>query len=432
MATSTVTPHAPAPDITPPTSEQPANGTPLTRVPLPADLLERIRAKATTQAPASEVTQASAKPIASTPATPAETAKVAAPPVPPPAAVKPAEPPKAEAKVEAPAKKEGITQVREALERAEAKLRDHDATIKERTDALAKVAEYEGKVKAWEERYSKELEPQIRQLTEKEKRLQEAEERLRVKDYTATDHFHSTYDKPIAETHQEALQFIGELVASTDAGKVQATQEHLNWVIGAPNANEAAARAEQLFGSTFTPQLVNYRQRLRALGTKRAEAMSRASVESETFFKAQQEQQLSDAARFRTAVEGKMAAYLPKPVDADPEEQAAYQEGQKLSRLIAEGVQDLDQRGDLSARILAMPVQERLTSLRLARVTKELAEAKELLGRYQRTEPDVSTSGKGAPDAPEGDGTPLVGQNPTLHNRLMQVARGVATGKFKP
>jgi hypothetical protein len=283
---------------------------------------------------------------------------------------------------------------------------------------------------SYEDKFAKEYEPQIKRLTEKEKRLQEVEEQLRVRDYTATPQFHDTYVKPIVEVQQEALQFMGELVATVEGQKVQATKEHLEYVIGAPNANEAAARAEQLFGTTFTPQLVNYRQRLRALTARRAEAVQKASVESETFFKQQQESQQVAEARFRQTVEQRIGSYLLKPVDNDPDEAAALMEGEKFAKQVAEGVADLDQRADLSARILATAKNDRLKDVRLRKQGEEIAALKEQLGRYQRNEPDVETTGGGAPAADEeqGNGVPVQGSSPQLRSHLLNKLRSASRG----
>lgn len=419
---------------TAPTEQIPGSGTPLQRVPLPEALLKTIRESATASAPAEKVAQTGAQPIAKDdapepPAKPApEAAKPEKPTVAAPAAAakaaEPREPEKPAAKAEPP----GPKQLREALERAKAQVSELESTIgataKEKADAYAKLAELEAKNKAYEERIQREFEPALKRLTETEKRLQEREEALRVRDYTATPHFHDTYIKPIVETQQEALQFVGELVATVEDGKqVQATQEHLNFVLGAPNANEAARRAEQLFGTTFTPQLVNYRTRLRALEGKRAEAMQKASVESETYFKRQQEEQLAAAARFRQTVEQRVQSYLTKPAEGDPEEEAAWSEGRKFAEVIERGVEDPEERANVAARIIANATSEKLKDLRYKRAQEEIKNLREELKRYQKSEPDVETRNTPAGSADEG-------AEDSSHAKLMRAVREAAAGRM--
>lgn len=423
---------------TAPTTEIPGSGAPLNRVPLPEDLLQRIKDKATATAPASQVRDTSAKPIAQTTNEPSTNQPKESKP---PEAAK-TEPPKvAEAKNATPAgkpatpegatdgkpKKDGIAAVREALERKEHELEElkksGTATNQQLAEAHKKVADLEAKVKGYDEKFQKEWEPQIKRLAEKEKRLQEVEEKLRVEAYTKTPQFHDSYNKPIADTHQEALQFIGELVANTDNGQVQATAEHLNYVLGAPNANEAARRAEQLFGATFTPQLVNYRTRLRALQVKREEAVKQATVESEKFFQQQEQDQIAANSRFKQQVQARVNNYIPKPAENDPEEAAAYQAGMEWAETVEKGSSDPEQWADMVARVKASVGGEKLRELRLNRLAEENKNLKAELAKYRASEPEVSTSGKGATQDAEAPRDPYQTGSAAMREHLLNKFR---------
>lgn len=410
---------------------------------MPDSLLEKIKAKATASAPAGEVVQTTAQPISqSDKPTPTPTGDT--PPKPPTTTPKaeaaggapvPTKPPTPEAVPDKPAKKSGIDELREAHERNLAKLKEleasHTTTAKEKADAYAKLAETEAKVKGYEEKFAKEYEPQLKRLTEREQELARVQEQLRVKDYTATPEFHNAYVKPIVDVQQEALQFIGELVRASDGAP--AGQAELNHVLSAPNANEAARRAEELFGNqpVFTGQLVNYRTRLRALQNKHVEAQQKATVESETFFKNREQEQLAAHTRFRQAVDQRMQAHLIKVAEADPEEAAAYAAGQQWAAQVDTGSSDPEQWADMVARVKASSINEKVKDLRLKRQADELATLKAELEAYRRSEPVVETSGGGAPgvevkgdlDSPAGQGV----SHADFRDKLLQKLRKSAS-----
>jgi hypothetical protein len=313
----------------------------------------------------------------------------------------------------------GPKALREAYERAQSRVAEletsYTATTKEKADAYTKLAELEGKAKGYEERIQKEFQPALERLTATEKKLQEREEALRIRDYTATTEWHERYVKPITEVQQEAVQFIGELVANVDGREVPATAEHLNFIIGAPNANEAARRAEQLFGAqpAFTGQLVSYRNKLRSLQTKQQEALKNAQLESAEWQKQQQVQQAQHQEKFISMVREKERAYLPEtaPVGDDAELKAALAEGTTLADRLANGAPDMtpeswaDTVAQSRARIAGYSVLRKQN----ARLANELAELKKQLTAYQGTEPGVETRNAGtAPEAPSPD-TSLTG-----------------------
>jgi hypothetical protein len=420
-------------DMTMPTDQIPSSGKGIGRVELPQGLLEKIRAQATTPgAPAAPATKAEPAPAKAEPAAPSA-------PAPAPAAkAEPAVPPKVEAApaapAEKPAKKEGPAQLREAYERAEAKVKELEvsftATTKEKADAFAKLAQTEEKLKTYEERFKTEYEPQLKRLTEREKRAQELEEQLRVRDYTATPEFHERYVKPIADVQGEIVSVLGELhVLDAEGNARSATPDDFNKINAAPTLNAAEAIATELFGKGFaTTQLMSLAARLRSLSKTQREAMKNAQLESQAWAQEQETQRVAAQAKFRNAVEQRVQSYLVKPAEGDPEEAAAFLEGTRMIEAVEKAAmaQDVEAYADLSARVKAAVASEKVRDLRISRLTAELAATRKELAAYQSTEPQVETTGGGAPDGND-DGQEL--GNPKLRSHLMSAARKAATGR---
>jgi hypothetical protein len=420
-------------DMTMPTDQIPSSGKGIGRVELPQGLLEKIRAQATTPgAPAAPATKAEPAPAKAEPAAPSA-------PAPAPAAkAEPAVPPKVEAApaapAEKPAKKEGPAQLREAYERAEAKVKELEvsftATTKEKADAFAKLAQTEEKLKTYEERFKTEYEPQLKRLTEREKRAQELEEQLRVRDYTATPEFHERYVKPIADVQGEVASVLGELSVHDGDGNARvATLEDFNKIHSAPSLNAAEAKAKEMFGEGFaTTELVRHSAKLRSLVRTQQEAMKNAQLESQAWAQEQEQQRTLAQTKFRNAVEQRVHNYLVKPAEGDPEEAAAFLEGTRVIEAVEKAAmaQDVEAYADLSARVKAAVASEKVRDLRISRLTTELASVRKELAAYQKTEPQVETTGGGAPDGSE-DGQEAAKTKLTSH--LLSVARKAAAGR---
>lgn len=332
-------------------------------------------------------------------------------------------------------KHDGPKQLREQYEKlqaihaqAEAKVKEleltYGATTKEKAEAMAKLAQAEEKLGLYEKRVKEEFEPLAKRYEETSKKLTEREEALRMRDYTATPEWHEKYVKPLADTHAEALQLINELVVTKEDGsQVQATAQELNYIIGAPNANEAARRADQLFGerSPFTPQLVNYRTKLRALETKRVEALEKAKVESEQWFQSQQQRQLDiQQALLRTLQESEKQHRM---ATEDPEEVAALSEGETF----AKELDQLQQSGNVQAfgeklgKARATLQNARVLELRVKRLQARISEQEAELQRLRGTEPQVETRTEGrAPELPEAA---------PLHERMGEGLMKFVTGR---
>lgn len=402
---------------------------------MPEDMLNRLNAMVTSKGGEPAVQESPKE-------TPAEPTKSKPTPTPPPSQAKANEPkpapvaaqaaattqPKPEAASPAPPVKgaageaataatdpeplKGPKPLREAYERAQAKVTELEsgigATTKEKLDALNKLAEAEKALTAAQRRIADEFEPLRKVHEETAKKLQEREEALRIRDYTATAEWHERYVKPVHEAQQEALQFIGELVVTKgDGSTVPASQEHLNYILGAPNANEAARRAEELFGNqpAFTGQLVNYRQRLRALAGKQQEALQKAQLESAEWAKRTQAQQLEQQSAIQQHMRDAISQHLVKV--ADPEEQAALSEGESFANELDMAAQsgNVTLWGSKLGQARADLMNLRVERVRNQRLAAENAELKRQLEDYRGTEPKVETRNGGAPPpAPEPTG----------------------------
>lgn len=422
---------------TTPTEQVSANGTPKSRTPLPSSIMDSIRSAATKNLPASAVAPTTSTTTQTQDDTPKEPAKASAPPAVAKAAdatpaAKPADKGAVtDAPTDKPAKKDGIAAVREALERAEARAKELKgsltATAKEKADAFTKAADLEAKVRTYDERFTKEYEPQLKKLAEREKQVQEMDERLKRIDYTQSAEFHDRHIKPISEAQRDVEDLLKQ-VATQDGSP--ATMQHFAAVLSAPTLNEGERIAKQLFGDGFTTtEIVRQSARIRSLQRNLSEAQQKAAADALTWHKQQQEQQLTESARMATRVRERLASYMVKPADNDPEELAAMAEGQQLLEQLDKGHSDPEVRADIVAKAAAAGASRKVMELRLDRMSKENAALKEQLKRYQSNEPDVEGSGKGAPTAAEPEPQPghRIGPSPVFThalNKARQVAKG--------
>lgn len=350
----------------------------------------------------------------STPAAKEAVAKSAAPPAKAAEPAKVAEP-AAAPKEAAPAKEPEIKlpkQLREAYEKAQAKVTELEtsfgATTKEKAEALTRLAKAEEALTVAQKRITEEFEPLRKVHEETAKRLQDREEALRMRDFTATTQWHDQYVKPIVDVQQEALQFVGELVVTRpDGSTAPAGQEHLNYIVGAPNAMEAAKRAEELFGPqpAFTGSLVNYRTKLRALVAKQQGALQTAKVDSENWAKGEQLRQAQNREQMQHAIAEREKGYLAE-LQLPPEDKElaeALAEGRKLTDVLLNGEQGMtpERWADVVARG-KVAVQERgVLRMRNARLAKELKLAQDRLALYEGSEPGVRAEASGGVAAAE-------------------------------
>lgn len=326
----------------------------------------------------------------------------------------------------------GIKDLREAYERQNAKVEELNASLtstsKDKADAYAKLARLEEDLGKANKRITEDLEPRAKRLADVEKKLQEREEMLRVKDYTATGEWHEKYVKPIADTHAEITDLLGELRATVDGNEIPATVDHFNHILAAPSLNEAARRASELFGEYAAPQIISLRARLNSLQRRQQEALKNAQLEAIDYEKRVQSQSLQHREAMRNIIfsEAKrlMGAepeiFAPKEDDTDTVH--ALANGQHLADLLLDGAPDLTPEGLMSkvgegrARIIKSFVLEK----QLSKAKTQLAEAIGQLKAYQRSEPEVEARASTRPTASDADES-----QKTLLEAAMKLARRI-------
>lgn len=330
----------------------------------------------------------------------------------PPAKVEPTTPPAAAAPTPKPAavpetapepapkKRSGVEELREAYERANAKLKEVEATAtatnREKAEAYAKVAKLEEDYSKANKRITEELEPLTKRYAEVEKRLQQREEALRVRDYQATDEWHTKYERPLAEARADAEAFVSEFEVQEANGTARrANAKELDAVLSAPSASQSLAVAKQIFGDDVAPLVLNHRMKIQSLARARGEALQRSQLESLEYQKRFQANQAQQRQSFHSALlaEAESLVASSRPGADDPELAGVFSEGLKFADDILMGdpsslppQQLIKTLAEHRARSIKAPVLEK----RLARLETENQSLKARLSEFERSEPSVT------------------------------------------
>ncbi len=325
--------------------------------------------------------------------------------------------------------------LREAYERAAARLAKLEAsgiaTNKQLAEAHARVAAHEEKLGTYEKRFKEEFEPLKAMHEQTAKQLQESLETIKRTNYTAHPEWHEKHTKPIVEVTNEAVQFISELTAKMPDGSiVPATKEHLDYIVSAPNSNEAAVRAEQFFGNQpiFTGPLVNYRTRLKALSIKREEAFKNATLEAEEWHK----QKTLREAQYReqmvaTIAQREQQALAAIQVGEDAELRGALDEGRTLADRLVNGAPNMtpDAWADTVAQSRVAIQERNVLKKQMARMQAEKAALESELAKYRTSEPQVETRSDPTPPVSET----VLDSEEALKADLEQRFRKIATAR---
>lgn len=423
MATETATPPpgpAPGPEIT-----MDQLGSKGRRTAMPSKLVDAVNAEAGKNATTPPEQPAAPEPPKDT-TPPVKTA--------PAANGKPPEPPKEAPKATpepSKSKKDGIEEVRAALERSTKKADDLQnsltATAAEKAAALQKQADLEAKYAEMSKKIQEDYEPRVKQLEVVQKRLQEREELIRIKDYTATEEFHGKYIKPLADAQAEANELLAEcIIVNSDGTQRAATSDDFNEILAARSVNEAGNIATEKFGPIAGQTLVSLRQKIRSLERSRQEAIKNAGVESAEFEKRRQ----SELAQQRETTHNKLLQATQQfmqaepdvfsPADDDPEIKNSLTEGHRLADLLLKGDPNLTQDQFLTkiAEGRTRIVKSYVRDAQVKKLTAENASLKEQLKAYQKSEPDVSgRNGNSALPAPSD-----------ARSKLLAAAQSLAAG----
>lgn len=331
------------------------------------------------------------------------------------------------AKVSEPDKKEGPKELREALQRANAKAdelsKSFEASSKDKADAFKKVSDLEARLAEREKKIAEDYEPRVQRLDAAEKRVQKAEEQLRIQNYMATADFHDKYVKPIADTQQELAEMLSTMEATIDGQVVPAKPEHFNFILASPTANEAARRAREVFGPDLSPQMVSFWQKLGSLERTRSKAASNAQLESIEHQKNQQSAQAQAREMLRAKIRERESVYMAdiKPADDDVDLSPAFAEGVKLADEIWNA--DISTLGpdvfaDTVAKGRSRMVKAAVSDKKLEVANNKIKVLEEQLAQYHKSDPDVET---------RRGGKPLGTTEETTDSKLLAAAIKLAT-----
>ncbi len=295
----------------------------------------------------------------------------------------------------------GIKAVREALERATARVHELEASDSTSKKTLAEaqglLTQLNGKVSTYEKEIESSYKPQIQKLAEVEKRLQEREELLRTKDFTTSPEWHEKYVKPVAEARRDAESLMSELLVNDVDGQRAASKEDFQAVLAAPNLNEAARRAKEMFGEEVYQSVVQHRNKILSLERSRKSAFDNAAAESVEH----QKRQMADGAAYRERMRSVMVSEMQKIMDADPTVFKPSDEDKETKDALTEGLRlaDLATTGDpnftpeqfmgVVARARAGIAAEGVLRKRLTKLTNERDMLQNQLKEYQSSEPQV-------------------------------------------
>lgn len=370
---------------------------------LPNSVLTAINAEAAKNAPQALSTPELDPNPPKPPATPPEAKPAQIEPV------KPPTPPVPPAK-ETPRsdKEENLANLRKKAEDLETRLttavNSGTATAKEKADLAVKFAEAEGRANKLAEEIDKTYRPQTERLKVVEQELQKREEILRIKDYTATDEFHTKFVKPLADAQTEVTELLSELVVPSEDGQTsrQATMDDFNAVLAAPSLNKAAEIAQAKFGPLIAQSVVNMRTRIRGLQRTREEAVKNAGLASAEYVKNQQSQQAQFQENMRNAVRAeanRLMAESPEfnPADDDNESKAVIAAATEFADKLIEGdptwapEQWAKNVAKARVKLIGHDVVKKQRDAYKARVT----ELEEKLKAYENSEPQLRPRGGG-------------------------------------
>lgn len=335
--------------------------------------------------------------------------------------------PAAQPAAEKPSK--GIAEVRAALERQTARVKELEesgtSSTKQLEAARAKELELMAKSSKYEDEIEKTYKPIAQKLTEREKQLQAIEEQMRIRDYTATTEFHDKYEKPLAVARTDAEALLNEVeVTTADGSSRKATAQDFNFVLSAETLNESARRAKSLFGEDVYQTVVSQATRIRQLARQREEGRKNAALESAEFVKRQQQTQaqLRESIRQKMLSESENRLTEFKPADGDDEISSAYREGLEFADKSIAGDPSWtpDQLATHLGRARAEITAANVLRKQVARKDAKIAELETKLKSYESSEPDVTPRNGG--QLPKATGT-----REDVRAKLEDAARLMAT-----
>jgi hypothetical protein len=294
----------------------------------------------------------------------------------------------------------------------------YDNLKKEKREVLEpKIQSLESKIKELEARQPQDTKPIIEKMTAVEKRNAELEQHIAFVDYQKSNEFQTKYQQPYTEAWTKAVSDFGQLTVRVP-GEVDpatgeptistrpATADDLLYLANLP-LSQMDDQAEALFGKSAA-RVIRHVERVRELSDAQNKALNEAQKKGGEWAKTRQFQMQ----QFQQAQHGlwnqynkEIAERFPAmfaPVEGDFEGNELLTKGfAQADRLFAPASDSKPQSTEERIQFHAMLRNKIANHDRLARrlksVNAELAEAKEALAAYERSEPPAGKGGGAKP-----------------------------------
>lgn len=242
-------------------------------------------------------------------------------------------------------------------------------------------------------------------LAEREKQVAEYENEIKFADYSKSEEYKKTYEKPFFDAYGSAQNRINGMKVVGDDGTVRTAETaDFDRLMKVQDEGDAATLAKELFGNA-APSVMYHRQRVIELSeaakgaleefrTKGAEREKQSNEQRET-----QHKRMAELWEKSNKESDEKFPQWFKPVEGDEEGNALLEKGYQMAFRAFNGEaakMSPEARVALEANVFKRAAGFGRLTHQNAKLGKELAEARAALKAYEESEP-----GKG-----EGDGSP--------------------------
>lgn len=240
-------------------------------------------------------------------------------------------------------------------------------------------------------------------LAEREKQVAEYENEIKFADYSKSEEYKKTYEKPFFDAYGSAQNRIKGMKVVGDDGTVRTAEAaDFDKLMRVQDEGDAATLAKELFGNA-APSVMYHRQRVIELSDAAKGALEEfrtkgAEREKQTGEqRAVQQKKLGELwEKMNKEADEKFPNWF-KPVEGDDEGNALLEKGTQLAIRAFNGTNlSPEERVGLESTVFKRAAGFGRLTHQNAKLSKELAEARAALKAYEESEP-----GKG-----EGDGSP--------------------------
>jgi hypothetical protein len=296
----------------------------------------------------------------------------------------------------------------------------YDNLKKEKREVLEpKIQSLEAKIKELESRQPEDTKPIVEKMTAIEKRNAELEQHIQFVDYQKSKEFTEKYQQPYTEAWTKAVSDFGQLTVRVP-GEVdaatgeptfttrQATADDLLYLANLP-LSQMDDQAEALFGKSAA-RVIRHVEKVRELSDAQNKALAEARTKGGEWVKTRQVQMQQQAQQHQKLwgdFNKQIAERFPKmfaPEDGDTEGNELLAKGfAAADRLFAPTAESAFKTPEERIQFHALLRNKIANHDRLARRLKvmqaELAEAKESLAAYEKSEPPAGKGGTARPAA---------------------------------